>query len=300
MYEYFSLKKNMVQEGDPLSFSLRIKFLHSHTLRFMKRLLLLLCFAALFPMAAFSDENDRYIEKWAATAVMEMHRSGIPASITLAQGLVESRAGLSELATEGNNHFGIKCHSGWTGEKMYHDDDARGECFRVYSSAEESFRDHSDFLRGRQRYAALFKLDVTDYRGWAEGLSKAGYATSPTYASQLIKVIEDYRLYEFDVMNPSDFADGASPVVAKKLSRRERKRAEKAVMEEASRASKTAQGVPQWAQGSLRRQARKAERRSRKAAGKGLDSSRYSNEVPVSSQGTGPFEGGVRLGGENQ
>ena len=266
----------------------------------MKRLLLLLCFAALFPMAAFSDEKDRYIEKWAATAVMEMHRSGIPASITLAQGLVESRAGLSELATEGNNHFGIKCHSGWTGGKMYHDDDARGECFRVYSSAEESFRDHSDFLRGRQRYASLFKLDVTDYKGWAEGLSKAGYATSPTYASQLIKVIEDYRLYEFDVMNPSDFADGASPVVAKKLSRRERKRAEKAVMEETSRAAKAAQGVPQWAQGSSRRQARKAERRSRKAARKGLDSSRYSNEVPVSSQGTSPFEGEVRLGGENQ
>ena len=300
MYEYFSLKKNMVQEGDSLSFSLRINFLHSRALRFMKRLLLLLCFAALVPMAAFSDEKDRYIEKWAATAVMEMRRSGIPASITLAQGLVESAAGASDLAVKGNNHFGIKCHGEWSGRRVYHDDDKRGECFRAYDSAEESFRDHSDFLRGRQRYAALFKLDVTDYKGWAEGLSRAGYATSPTYATQLIKLIEDYRLYEYDAMNPSDFADGASPVVAKKLSRRERKRAEKAAMEESSKASKTAQGVPQWAQGSSRRQARKAERRSRKAARKGLDSSRYSNEVPVSSRGTSPFEGEARLGGENQ
>ena len=143
--------------------------------------------------------QDDYIRKYSATAVREMYRSGVPASITLAQGLLESRYGQSELAVRGNNHFGIKCHD-WTGKKMYYDDDAKGECFRVYSSADESFRDHSDFLRYRDRYKFLFDYDVTDYKSWAYGLKKAGYATDPSYPSKLIKIIEDYHLYDYDTM----------------------------------------------------------------------------------------------------
>lgn len=139
-----------------------------------------------------------YIESYATLAVEEMYRSGVPASITLAQGLLESRYGLSELAVQGNNHFGIKCHSNWNGGKMYYDDDRKGECFRVYSSVEESFRDHSDFLRYRDRYKFLFDLDPTDYKGWAHGLRKAGYATDPAYPQKLIRLIEDYELHEYD------------------------------------------------------------------------------------------------------
>lgn len=247
----------------------------------MKRLLLIICFSSLFPLALLADEKDRYIKKWAATAVSEMERSGIPASITLAQGLVESGAGLSDLATEGNNHFGIKCHNGWTGGRMYHDDDAKGECFRVYDSAEQSFRDHSDFLTSRQRYASLFRLDTSDYRGWAEGLMKAGYATSSTYASQLIKVIEDYKLYEYDVMSPSDFGDEEQRVVVKKVSRKERKQA-------AKRAQKSSEDVPEWA---TDRSAKKAAKKARKATKKVTDESRYSNEIPIGSEGTAPFRG---------
>ena len=149
--------------------------------------------------------QERYIQKWAPTAVREMYRSGVPASITLAQGLLESRYGLSSLASEGNNHFGIKCHKDWTGKTMRYDDDAKGECFRVYGSADESFQDHSDFLRYRDRYKSLFDLKTTDYKGWAYGLKKAGYATDPHYPAKLIKYIEDYRLYEYDKMTPEDF-----------------------------------------------------------------------------------------------
>lgn len=139
-----------------------------------------------------------YIEHFASLAVEEMYRSGVPASITLAQGLLESRYGLSDLAVKGNNHFGIKCHNNWNGDKMYHDDDRKGECFRVYGSPEESFRDHSDFLRYRDRYKFLFDLDPTDYKGWAHGLKKAGYATDPAYPQKLIKLIEEYELHEYD------------------------------------------------------------------------------------------------------
>lgn len=128
-----------------------------------------------------------------------MQRSGVPASITLAQGLVESAAGQSTLAVKANNHFGIKCHSDWKGKKIYKDDDKKGECFRVYANAAASFRDHSDFLRYQDRYKSLFELDPTDYKSWARGLKKAGYATDPKYADKLIKVIEDYQLYRFDV-----------------------------------------------------------------------------------------------------
>lgn len=174
---------------------------------------LALAVSALFNVATASSNRqftpqERYIERYASLAVEEMYRSGVPASITLAQGLLESGNGLSELAVKGNNHFGIKCHNNWSGRKMYHDDDAARECFRKYDSPEESFRDHSDFLRYRDRYRFLFDLDVTDYKGWAYGLKKAGYATDPSYPAKLIRLIEEYHLYEFD-MKPSGYRDPA-------------------------------------------------------------------------------------------
>jgi LysM repeat protein len=127
-----------------------------------------------------------------------MKRTGIPASITLAQGMVESNYGRSTLARKGNNHFGIKCHSNWKGGKIYHDDNRRGECFRSYRSVEESYRDHSDFLVNGSRYRDLFRLPAYDYKGWAHGLKKAGYATDPKYPSKLIAKIEEYDLHRFD------------------------------------------------------------------------------------------------------
>jgi LysM repeat protein len=130
--------------------------------------------------------------------VEQMQRHKIPASITLAQGLLESGAGRSSLARKSNNHFGIKCHSDWSGKKTYHDDDAPRECFRVYSSVKDSYDDHSQFLKRGARYAFLFELKITDYKGWARGLKKAGYATDPSYANRLITIIEDYELYKYD------------------------------------------------------------------------------------------------------
>lgn len=139
-----------------------------------------------------------YINKYKYLAIEEMERAGIPASITLAQGILESASGTSRLATNGNNHFGIKCHKGWTGGRMYHDDDAKGECFRTYVNAETSFRDHSDFLTGRSRYSDLFTLWIGDHIGWAHGLKKAGYATNPKYPQLLLKLIDRYNLKIFD------------------------------------------------------------------------------------------------------
>ena len=179
----------------------------------LKNIILTLALPLIIGLAVSFTSPDRsstpqviYVEKYAALAIDEMYRSGVPASITLAQGLLESRYGLSELATKGNNHFGIKCHNNWQGGKVYHDDDAKGECFRKYDSPEESFRDHSDFLRYRDRYKFLFDLEVNDYKGWAHGLKKAGYATDPAYPAKLIKLIEDYKLYKFDVA-PSDYGN---------------------------------------------------------------------------------------------
>lgn len=140
---------------------------------------------------------ERYIAQYAEIAVEQMKLHGIPASITLAQGLIESGAGQSELARKGNNHFGIKCH-GWQGRKVYHDDDLEGECFRAYSSARESYEDHSQFLVNGRRYRSLFSLSTKDYKGWARGLKAAGYATNPTYADALIRIIELYELYKYD------------------------------------------------------------------------------------------------------
>lgn len=138
-----------------------------------------------------------YISKYNRIAVDEMRANGVPASITLAQGLLESGAGLSELAKKSNNHFGIKCHNEWKGERVYHDDDKLQECFRKYDNPEESFVDHSLFLK-KARYASLFTLDPTDYKGWAKGLKQCGYATEPRYAERLIDLIETYELYKYD------------------------------------------------------------------------------------------------------
>lgn len=139
-----------------------------------------------------------YIETYADIAVREMNRTGVPASIKLAQGMIESDHGKSRLARLGNNHFGIKCHSTWRGPVIYHDDDKRNECFRKYNSPEQSFLDHSDFLVNGSRYKSLFSLKPTDYKGWARGLQKAGYATNPAYANMLIRKIEENSLYLFD------------------------------------------------------------------------------------------------------
>jgi len=147
--------------------------------------------------SAISASAQDYITQYKSIAIKEMNDYGIPASITLAQGLLESANGNSLLAREANNHFGIKCTSDWRGETFLQDDDSKNDCFRVYQSPEESFRDHSEFLL-RKRYAALFELDKNDYAGWAHGLKKAGYATNPRYAELLIDLIERYGLYQYD------------------------------------------------------------------------------------------------------
>lgn len=141
---------------------------------------------------------EEYIRKYKDLAIEQMARYKIPASITLAQGLIESGAGQSELAKRSHNHFGIKCGGNWNGKTTYYDDDAKGECFRAYKNVRESYEDHSRFLVNRPRYAALFKLKQTDYKGWARGLKKAGYATNPNYANSLIQVIELYGLQQYD------------------------------------------------------------------------------------------------------
>jgi len=146
----------------------------------------------------------QYIKKYAPIAVSEMHKYKVPASITLAQGILESGNGRSQLASKSNNHFGIKCHTGWKGAKVYHDDDEKGECFRKYKYVESSYEDHSQFLSGRRRYASLFALRKTDYKGWSKGLKKAGYATDKNYPKKLIKIIETYELYEFDKIREKD------------------------------------------------------------------------------------------------
>lgn len=165
-------------------------------------ILLTLVLASLVFIAADITPQQRYIDRYSSTAVEEMYRSGVPASITLAQGMLESNCGQSPLAVKGNNHFGIKCHSDWTGKTMSVDDDRRGECFRVYSNPAESFSDHSDFLRYRSRYHFLFENEITDYKAWAYGLKEAGYATDPQYPAKLIRIIEENDLTRFDRIQP--------------------------------------------------------------------------------------------------
>lgn len=148
-------------------------------------------------LAAQNSDYVAYINQYKDIAIEQMRKYRIPASITLAQGLLESGAGKSELARKSNNHFGIKCHS-WDGKRTYHDDDEKGECFRVYKNVRDSYEDHSIFLATGSRYAFLFKFSETDYVNWARGLKRAGYATSPTYADKLIEIIERYDLDRFD------------------------------------------------------------------------------------------------------
>lgn len=157
-----------------------------------------------------------YIEAYAALAIKEMVRTGVPASIKIAQGILETDAGRSDLVQRSNNHFGIKCKSSWTGEKVYHNDDEEGECFRKYSSANDSYHDHSDYLKSQPRYSFLFNYEVNDYNSWAWGLKKAGYATNPIYAQTIIKYIEKYNLnalnqFSSDIDEPS-FANYMSSI----------------------------------------------------------------------------------------
>lgn len=163
--------------------------------------MLMVCSLFIFSnLSAQKSRIDAYVEQYKSLAMEEMIRTGIPASITLAQGLLETGFGQSTLAVNANNHFGIKCKTEWNGERVYHDDDTKGECFRKYNSVIESYRDHSDFLTSRPHYASLFKLDVTDYEGWAKGLKAAGYATNPQYPQRLIKLIEENNLHQYTLL----------------------------------------------------------------------------------------------------
>ena len=170
----------------------------------MKKKIILSILALAMAITTFGQSSDyiNYINQYKDIAIGQMHKYHIPASITLAQGLLESGAGKSELAQKANNHFGIKCHS-WDGKRIYHDDDKKGECFRVYKSAKDSYEDHSIFLSTGSRYAFLFKYSETDYVAWARGLKRAGYATSPTYADKLIDIIERYNLDQYDRIQQS-------------------------------------------------------------------------------------------------
>ena len=160
----------------------------------------ILFFMLLLPLSLMAQKItvEEYIETYKDIAMEEMRKHKIPASITLAQGIIESGAGNSALARDAKNHFGIKCHKEWKGKTYTMDDDEKDECFRKYKKAEDSYRDHSEFLTSRSRYADLFKLDIMDYEGWAKGLKAAGYATSPTYASALINRIKLNKLYLYD------------------------------------------------------------------------------------------------------
>jgi LysM repeat protein len=186
-------------------------------------ILCLLVMAATFVQAQPKEFVIEYINTYKALAISEMQRTGIPAAIKLAQGIHETDAGNSVLVRKSNNHFGIKCKSTWTGSKVYHDDDARGECFRSYASPQDSYMDHSNFLKGSPRYASLFELDPTDYEGWAYGLKKAGYATNIKYSQILIRIINEYHLQDYTMialgrMKPEDEwlvkeSTGSSPII---------------------------------------------------------------------------------------
>ncbi len=159
----------------------------------------LMAFSIASPAQTYDEKVEDYINRYKDIAIAEMVRTGIPASITLAQGIIESNAGQSPLATEANNHFGIKCHTGWMGASYIYDDDRKNECFRKYDSSLISYKDHSDFLMTRERYAILFTYDTKDYTSWAKGLKACGYATNPQYANILIKCINDYDLHQWDL-----------------------------------------------------------------------------------------------------
>jgi LysM repeat protein len=187
----------------------------------MKKLIVILSFFLNFTSFGQSSVDViSYINDYKQLAILEMQRTGVPASIKLAQGIHETSAGKSDLVLKSRNHFGIKCKSTWTGSKVYHDDDARGECFRSYTSSSDSYMDHSNFLKGSERYSSLFQLDPTDYKGWAYGLKKAGYATNNKYSQILIRVIEEYNLQQYSLialgrLSPSEeiMAGSGSPAI---------------------------------------------------------------------------------------
>ena len=199
-------------------------------------LLLLFLFAAI-GVSAQQLTREQYINKYKNIAVKQMQKHKIPASITLAQGCLESGDGNSALARKANNHFGIKCHDGWKGKKFRQDDDERNECFRKYDNAVDSYTDHSYFLTSRPRYNSLFDLKITDYKGWAHGLKAAGYATNPKYAQLLIDIIEEYKLYKYDNGIAAKEEKEAQRIAKKEKSLR--KKAEKAE-KQAEKANKKA------------------------------------------------------------
>lgn len=170
---------------------------YSHIPQLIPLLLFLFISSHLFGQSGVRT-YEIYIENYSDLAIEHMDRYKIPASITLAQGILESGAGMSDLARRSNNHFGIKCHRGWSGGRVFAADDTPNDCFRSYGKVEDSYQDHSEFLVGGSRYRNLFELSITDYKGWARGLQKSGYATDRAYANKLIKLIEDYELYRFD------------------------------------------------------------------------------------------------------
>jgi len=169
------------------------------------RLVTALLFFTLTSISSYAQKNasEDYIRKYHKIAIVEMRTFGIPASITLAQGILESGNGNSKLSKKSNNHFGIKCHKGWKGKKVYYDDDEKDECFRKYKKVSDSYRDHSLFLKDRGRYSSLFELKTQDYKSWARGLKTAGYATNPEYADKLIALIERYDLDQYDKVKRS-------------------------------------------------------------------------------------------------
>lgn len=186
--------------------------------------------------------RGQYINTYKDIAIRQMNAYGIPASIILAQACLESGNGNSRLAVKGNNHFGIKCHNTWKGKRIYHNDDSRGECFRRYSNAEDSFKDHSEFLKNSRRYQSLFDLKKTDYKAWAHGLKAAGYATNPKYAQMLIDIIEKNELHKYDTpwaYQEVKYSDKQAEKARKKALRQERK-AERQRKKEEKRAARAA------------------------------------------------------------
>ena len=182
----------------------------------MKKTVVILLCALVGVMSVAAKERqtrEEYVEKYKAIAIAHMERYGIPASITMAQGILESDSGNSYLSRTSNNHFGIKCKKSWTGKKVYHDDDAKGECFRAYPSVEASYQDHADFLDQSPRYDSLFAYASDDYRSWARGLKACGYATAPDYAERLVKIIESMKLYLLDKENGNKIYSAAKTAV---------------------------------------------------------------------------------------
>ena len=204
-----------------------------------------------------SNSTQDYINTYTKIAIEQEKQYGIPACITLAQGILESGSGRSRLATEANNHFGIKCHNDWKGKKIYKDDDKKNECFRVYDNAEQSYIDHSLFLVGKKRYADLFKLKITDYKGWAKGLKQAGYATNPKYPQLLIDIIELYDLANISqTYQEENLQEESKEIISQN---KEKNSQSKEIKQEKKEKKK-----PFWKRWKEKRQERKKEREKRK------------------------------------